>query len=69
MSRFPVVFEKADSNYSAYSPDLAGCIATGTSREQAEKNIKAAIRFHLAGLKEDGLVPPEPGSFVEYIEA
>jgi len=69
MHKYLVIFEKANTNYSAYSPDLPGCIATGKTRKQVEKNIKEAIVFHLEGLKEDGLPVPEPASFTEYIEA
>lgn len=68
MQKYLVVFEKANHNYSAYSPDLPGCIATGVTHREVEKNIKDAIRFHLEGLKEDGLSLPEPSSFTEYIE-
>jgi predicted RNase H-like HicB family nuclease len=66
--RYVVIFEKANGNYSAYSPDLPGCIATGATRKEAEKNIKEAISFHIEGLLKDGLTPPEPASFTEYIE-
>ncbi len=65
---FLVVFEKAKSNYSAYSPDLPGCIATGKTRQEAEKNIREAIKFHVEGLKEDGFNLPEPSSDATYIE-
>jgi predicted RNase H-like HicB family nuclease len=66
--RYLVVFEKAGNNYSAYSPDLPGCIATGSTREEVEKNIREAISFHIEGLLEDGLTLPEQVSFTEYIE-
>ena len=69
MSKYLVVFEKADGNYSAFSPDLPGCIATGSNRKNVEKNIKEAITFHIDGMKEDGLVIPQPTSFIEYVEA
>ena len=65
---YVVVFEKAKDNYSAYLPDMPGCIATGKTRQDVEKNIKEAITFHLEGLKEDGLPLPEPSSFTEYVE-
>lgn len=65
MYRFLVVIEKADSNYSAYSPDLPGCIATGKTREDAEANMYEAIRFHLEGLREDNLMIPENTAFAE----
>ena len=68
MQKYLVVFEKADKNYSAYSPDLPGCIATGVTRKEVEKNIKEAISFHIEGLNEDGLPVPAPSSFTEYIE-
>ena len=60
MRKYLVIFEKANGNYSAYSPDIPGCIATGKTHEEAEKNIKDAIGFHIKGLKEDGLPVPEP---------
>ena len=52
MYRFLIVIEKANGNYSAYSPDLTGCVATGATREEAEKNMYEAIELHLQGLKE-----------------
>jgi predicted RNase H-like HicB family nuclease len=67
-SRYLVIFEKAQHNYSAYSPDIPGCIATGKTRKEVEKNIKEAISFHLEGLAKDGLPVPEPASFTEYVE-
>ena len=68
MHKYLVVFEKANDNYSAYSPDIPGCIATGSTRNEAEKNIKEAISFHIEGLAKDGSPLPEPSSFTEYIE-
>jgi predicted RNase H-like HicB family nuclease len=67
--RYAVVIEKADGNYSAYVPDLPGCVATGDTAEQAEQEIRDAIRFHLDGLKEDGLRAPEPRAVFTYVEA
>ncbi len=67
MHRFLVVIEKADGNYSAYSPDLAGCVATGATREEAERNMHNAIEMHVRGLLEDNLPIPESNSFAEYI--
>ena len=66
--RYAVVIEKTPNNYSAYVPDLPGCIATGTSLEEVEVNIREAIEFHLDGLREDGIPPPPPSSQVEYVE-
>lgn len=68
MRKYLVIFEKANHNYSAYSPDIPGCIATGATRHEVEKNIREAIRFHIEGLQEDGLSIPDPSSFTEYIE-
>lgn len=67
MHRFLVVIEKAECNYSAYSPDLSGCIATGATREDAEKNMHEAIELHVHGLLEDNLPIPESTSFAEYV--
>lgn len=66
--RYAIVIEKTDSNYAAYVPDLPGCIVTGTSVEETEKLIQEAIKFHLDGLREDGLPLPAPSSQVEYVE-
>lgn len=66
MHRFLVVIEKADGNYSAYSPDLPGCIATGATREETELNMHEAIEAHVRGLMEDRLPVPESNSFAEY---
>ena len=65
--RFLVVVERAGENYSAYSPDLAGCVATGATREDAEKNMIEAIQLHIEGMKEDGLPIPSSTSTAEYV--
>jgi len=67
--RYAVVIEKANGNYSAYVPDLPGCVATGATIEECEREIREAIRFHLDGLLEDGLAIPPPTSICEYVEA
>lgn len=67
MYRFLIVIEKANSNYSAYSPDLPGCVATGATREETEKNMYEAIEMHIHGLLEDNLPVPESKSFAEYV--
>jgi predicted RNase H-like HicB family nuclease len=67
--RYAVVIEKANGNYSAYVPDLPGCVATGESVKAVENEIRAAIRFHIDGLKEDGQPIPAPTSIADYIEA
>jgi predicted RNase H-like HicB family nuclease len=66
--RYAIVIEKAESNFSAYVPDLPGCVATGATVEETEKSIREAIEFHLEGIREDGQPIPEPSSRVEYIE-
>jgi len=67
MHRFLVVIEKANRNYSAYSPDLPGCVATGVTREETEQNMHPAIEMHIQGLEEDGLPVPESQSSAEYV--
>jgi predicted RNase H-like HicB family nuclease len=69
MMRYAVVIEKAEGNYSAYVPDLPGCVATGVSVEDVEAQIREAIRFHIDGLKADGLAIPQPTSIADYVEA
>ncbi len=66
--RYGVVIEKANGNYSAYVPDLPGCVATGATVADVQREIRAAIAFHLDGLREDGLPVPQPTSICEYIE-
>jgi predicted RNase H-like HicB family nuclease len=67
--RYAVVIEKAEGNYSAYVPDLPGCVATGRSLEDVEAQIREAMRFHIDGLKADGLAVPQPTSIADYVEA
>lgn len=67
--RYAIVIEKAGTDWSAYVPDLPGCVATGSTVERVEAEIRKAIRFHLDGLVEDGLPVPEPSSVIEYVEA
>ncbi|GAH35372.1 unnamed protein product, partial [marine sediment metagenome] len=68
MSRYLIVVEKTETGYSAYSPDLDGCVATGATRKEVEKTMREAIEFHLEGLKLEGLPVPEPHSFSSYLE-
>ena len=68
MYRFSIVIEKAQGNYSAYSPDLPGCIAVGDTIEETQRNMEAAIRFHLEGMLEDHEPIPGPQSRVGYME-
>jgi len=66
--RYAIVIERAERNYSAYVPDLPGCIATGATVEETERLIREAIDMHLTGLRQDGLPIPQPSSQVEYVE-
>ena len=66
--KYAIVIEKAGSNYSAYVPDLPGCVATGVTPEETEKEIREAIELHIEGMKEDGEAIPNPGSSVDYVE-
>ncbi len=67
--RYAIVIEKANANYSAYVPDLPGCIATAATIREVEDEIRDAIRFHIDGLKEDGISVPASTSIAEYVEA
>lgn len=67
--RYAVVIEKAGNNFSAYVPDLPGCIATGATVPEVESEIRDAIRLHIEGLRADGLDVPKGVSLAEYIEA
>ena len=67
MNRFLVVTEKAKHNYSAYSPDLPGCVATGKTRGETEQNMHKAIEMHIQGLIEDDVAVPKSHSFAEYV--
>ena len=67
--RYAIVIEKAADNYSAYVPDLPGCVATAPTVLAAEAEIRDAIRFHIEGLKADGLPVPAPTSIADYVEA
>jgi predicted RNase H-like HicB family nuclease len=66
--RYAIVIENAGSNYSAYVPDLPGCIATGATIEEAEREIREAIQFHLEGMRADGESIPQPSSAVRYVD-
>jgi predicted RNase H-like HicB family nuclease len=67
--RYAMIIEKGERNYSAYLPDLPGCIATGKTLEEVKRRMSKAIEMHLRGMREDGLQIPEPTSLVEYVEA
>ena len=66
--RYAVVIETAGSNYSAYVPDLPGCVATGMTLAETEQAIREAIEFHLEGMRDDGTPIPPPSSRVDYVE-
>jgi predicted RNase H-like HicB family nuclease len=66
--RYAIVIEKAAGNYSAYVPDLPGCVATGVTLEEVEQQIREAISFHLEGLREEGLPIPEATTLCEYVQ-
>ena len=66
--KYLVIIEEIKTGYSAFSPDLPGCIATGSSKEEVEKNMKEAIVFHLEGMSQEGLEVPKSNSFSTYLE-
>ena len=66
--RYAVVIEKTGNNYSAYVPDLPGCVATGATVGETETEIRNAILFHVEGLREDGQTVPAATSIAEYVE-
>ncbi len=66
--RYAIVIEKAERNYSAYVPDLPGCIATGSTIAEVEGEIREAIELHIEGIRADGDVVPAPSSQVEYVD-
>ena len=63
-----IIIESAETGYSAYSPDLPGCVSTGKTPEETEQNMRKAIEFHIQGLKEEGYEIPEPTSRSSYVE-
>ncbi len=67
--RYGIVIERAEGNYSAYVPDLPGCIAAGDSIDEVTRSIREAIALHIKGMREDGLQVPEPRTVVDYVEA
>ena len=66
--RYLIVIEQTGTGYSAYSPDLDGCVATGASREEVERTMKEAIEFHLDGLRQDGKPAPSPHAYSAYVD-
>lgn len=68
MKKYLIVIEETGTGYSAYSPDLPGCVSTGTTRAEVETNMREAISFHIDGLREEGEPVPEPHSYSAYVE-
>lgn len=66
--KYLIVIEKSGTGYSAYSPDLPGCVSTGTTPEETEQNMQEAIKFHIDGLREEGYDIPKPTSRSSYVE-
>ena len=66
--RYAIVIEKGEGNYSAYVPDLPGCVAVGDTIEETERELQEAIEFHIEGMRADGLPIPEPSSKVDYLD-
>ena len=68
MSKYLIVIEETDGGFSAYSPDVPGCVSTGATRADVERNMQEAIAFHLDGLREDGQPVPRPSTSAAYVE-
>lgn len=66
--QFAIVIEKAEGNYSAYVPDLPGCVAVGDTLEEVEASIREAIAFHIEGMQSEGLPQPQPTSISKMVE-
>lgn len=68
MRRYLIVIEETPTGFSAYSPDVPGCVATGSDREQLEANMHDALEFHLEGLRDDGEPLPSPSALAAYVD-
>ena len=68
MSRYLIVIEPTETGYSAYSPDLPGCVSTGPTRDEVERNMREAVEFHVDGLRQEGLPVPEPRTDAAFCE-
>lgn len=68
MSKYLIVIEETETGFSAYSPDLPGCVATGSTREETEREMHDAMEFHIEGLRLSGLPVPRPASSAAYCE-
>jgi predicted RNase H-like HicB family nuclease len=68
MKKYLIVIEETQTGFSAYSPDLPGCVSTGRTRQEVEQNMREAIAFHLDGLREEGQTVPKPHTYSAYVE-
>jgi predicted RNase H-like HicB family nuclease len=68
MKKYLILVEKTLPGYSAYSSDLDGCVSTGATKQEVEQKICEAVKFHLDGLREEGLIVPEPHTYCTYVE-
>jgi predicted RNase H-like HicB family nuclease len=68
VTTYAVIYERTTNNYAAYVPDLPGCVATGRTKQEVERRIRAAIKLHLEGLREDGEAPPVPTTTAGSVE-
>ncbi|MAM70206.1 MAG: hypothetical protein CMP91_03560 [Gammaproteobacteria bacterium] len=68
MTKYLIIIEKTESGFSAYSPDLPGCVATGNTSEETEASMREAIEFHISGMKAEGLEIPKPSTKSSYVE-
>ena len=66
--KYLIVIEETKTGFSAFSPDLPGCVATGSSKEEVQKNMRDAVAFHVQGMHKEGLEVPPPRSFSTYLE-
>ena len=66
--KYLIIIERTNTGFSAYSPDLPGCIATGDTRDEVEREMKSAIAFHLEGLRAEGMPIPQPSTSSSYVE-
>jgi predicted RNase H-like HicB family nuclease len=67
--KYLIVVEQTATGFSAYSPDLDGCVATGTTHEEVQREMQEAIAFHLEGLRAEGIAAPSPHTYAAYVEA
>lgn len=68
MRKYLIIIEKTSTGYSAYSPDLDGCVSTGGTLEETERNMRPAIELHVDGMRLEGLAVPEPHTYSTFVE-